>query len=243
MRNAIDSELLKIRKNKMAMLGTAIVILLPVLLILKGAFLDGDRREYTDWFMTVSIVTMLVFPVVSGFVITVVVQKEYQDKTLRNILTAPISRKDFVIAKLSVWFIWYAITFLFSEAVIAAGIYLLFPAEFTAANLQYALFSYTQGCLFSFIAMLPILWIAFRQTTLFYPSILIALGFTALQMAGRQITEELLLPASLCPWTAVSVSGMVEAGTRYWILCVISILLCGVVGFAGSMRTFLHQDQ
>ena len=102
MHNAVCSELLKIKKNKMTFLGMAIVILLPVLLIAKGLFLDGDSREYMDWFMTVSMVTMLVFPIVSGFVITTIVQKEYQDKTLRNILTAPASRVNFVIAKLFV---------------------------------------------------------------------------------------------------------------------------------------------
>ena len=135
------------------------------------------------------------------------------------------------------------ITLALSEAVLVAGIYLLFPDEFMAANLQYALCSYTESCLLSFIAMLPVLWIAFKQTVLFYPSILAALGFTVIEMAGRQVTEEYLLPASLCPWTAVSVSGMVEAGSRYWILCVISILLCGALGFAGAMVSFLRQDQ
>lgn len=243
MRNAICSEFLKIRKNKMALLGMAIVILLPILLILKGIFLDGINREYHDWFMTVSMVTMLVFPIVSGFVITTMVQKEYQDKTLRNILTAPTSRSAFVVAKALVWLLWYIITLVFSEIVVVAGIYILFPDELSITNLHYAVFSYTQSCLFSFVAMLPVLWIAIKQTALFYPSILATLGFTVLQMAGRQITEELLLPASLCPWTAVSISGMVQTGTLYWIICTISILSCGIIGFAGAIQCFTHQDQ
>lgn len=243
MRNAICSEFLKIRKNKMALLGMAIVILLPILLILKGIFLDGINREYRDWFMTVSMVTMLVFPIVSGFVITTMVQKEYQDKTLRNILTAPTLRSVFVVAKTLVWLFWYILTLFFAEIAVVAGIYILFPDEFTSINLQYAVFSYTQGCLFSFVAMLPVLWITIKQTVLFYPSILATLGVTVLQMAGRQITEELLLPASLCPWTAVSISGMVQAGTLYWIICTISILFCGIIGFFGAILSFIHQDQ
>ena len=31
-------------------------------------------------------------------------QREYQDRTIRNILTAPVSREKFMAAKLVVWF-------------------------------------------------------------------------------------------------------------------------------------------
>lgn len=243
MHNAIFSEIRKLKKNKMAWAGTWIVVLMPLLLILKSIFLDRQRGVYSDWFMTVSMIHMLVFPVVSGFVVTTMVQKEYQDKTLRNILTAPTSRESFVIAKLSVWFLWYLLTLCLTKAVVAAGYFFLFPEEFSAVTLRYTLYLFTQGSIFSFVQMIPVLWIAFRQQGLFYPSMLVTLGVTALQAAGRQVSEDLLLPACICPQTAVSVSGMVEFGSFYFRICTVSVFLCGFLGFIGALLSFKRQDQ
>ena len=63
-------------------------------LILKCLFIDRQRGEYFEWFQISFVVNMLALPIVSGFVITVIIQKEYQDNTLRNVLLAPTSRTD-----------------------------------------------------------------------------------------------------------------------------------------------------
>lgn len=102
-------------ENKAAWIGTIIVSLVPLLLILKSLYLDPQRGEYMDWFMTVSMLNTLIFPIISGFIITAIVQREYQEKTLRNILSAPTSRENFVIAKLAVWFLWYLTTLFMAE--------------------------------------------------------------------------------------------------------------------------------
>ena len=51
-------------------------------------------------------------------------QREYQDRTIRNILTAPVSREKFMAAKLVVWFLWYLISICLSEVIVTAGIVL-----------------------------------------------------------------------------------------------------------------------
>ena len=244
MLNAIASEFVKIKKNKMAWIGTGIVVLLPLLLILKSLFLDRQRGVYMDWFQIVLVVNTLVLPVVSGFVITTIIQKEYQDKTLRNILNAPTSREHFVIAKLVVWFLWYLFTLCLAEIIVIVGFRILFPAEFTSDNLQYTIYLFTQSSLFSFVAMIPVLWIALKQQLLFYPSILATLGFTVLEVAGRQVSEELILPAIICPWTAVSIAEMVSPGTKYFLICCAAIFLCGAVSVCAALFEFKKkQDQ
>lgn len=92
-------------------------------------------------------------------------------------------------------------------------------------------------------AGIPILWICVKQQALFYPSMLAILGSAVLQAAGLQVSEELILPACVCPWTAVSISGLVEVDTFYYWICLVSIFLCGLVGFIGAIISFENQDQ
>ncbi|MCH5248325.1 MAG: ABC transporter permease [Lachnospiraceae bacterium] len=226
----------------MAWMGALIIVTIPLFMIWNHLVID-PQREYMEWLMSVLMLNTLVLPIVNGFVITSGMQKEYQDKTIRNILTAPISREKYLIAKLVVWFLWYFISICFSEVIVIASCYAFFPTEFTTNHLRYVLFLFTQNSFFSFIAGIPVLWICVKQQTLFYPAMLAALGTAVLQMAGLQVSEELILPACVCPWTAVPISGIVGFGTRYYWICIVSIFLCGVVGFMCVIISFRNQDQ
>ena len=226
----------------MAWVGTLIIATIPLFMIWNRLVID-PQREYMEWLMSVLMLNTLILPIVNGFVITSSMQREYQDRTIRNVLTAPVSREKFLTAKLVVWFLWYLISFCLFEVIAIAGCYALFPIEFTTGNMGYALFLFTQSNFFSFIAGIPILWICVKQQALFYPSMLAILGSAVLQAAGLQVSEELILPACVCPWTAVSISGLVEVDTFYYWICLVSIFLCGLVGFMGTIISFGNQDQ
>ena len=226
----------------MAWVGTLIIVTIPLFMIWNRLVID-PQREYMEWLMSVLMLNTLILPIVNGFVITSNMQREYQDRTIRNVLTAPVSREKFLTAKLSVWFLWYLISFCLSEVIVIAGCYILFPVEFTTRNMRYALSLFTQNNFFSFIVGIPILLICVKQQALFYPSMLATLGSAVLQAAGLQVSEELILPACVCPWTAVSISGLVEVDTFYYWICLVSIFLCGLVGFMGTIISFGNQDQ
>ena len=242
MHDAVCSEIRKFRRNKMAWLGTLIIITIPLFMIWNRLVID-QQRKYMEWLMSVLMLNTLVLPIVNGFVITSNMQREYQDRTIRNILTAPVSREKFMAAKFVVWLLWYLISICLSEMIVTAGYYTLFPVEFTTGNMRYALSLLTQNNFFSFIVGIPILWICVKQQALFYPSMLATLGSAVLQAAGLQVSEELILPACVCPWTAVSISGLVEVDTFYYWICLVSIFLCGLVGFMGTIISFGNQDQ
>lgn len=242
MHDAVCSEIRKFRRNKLAWLGTLIIITIPLFMIWNRLVID-QQRKYMEWLMSVLMLNTLVLPIVNGFVITSNMQREYQDRTIRNILTAPVSREKFMAAKLAVWFLWYLISICLSEVIVTAGSYILFPVEFTTENVRYALFLLIQNNFFSFIAGIPIFWICVKQQALFYPSMLFTLGSAVLQAAGLQVSEELILAACVCPWTAVSISGLVGVDTFYYWICLVSIFLCGLVGFMGTIISFGNQDQ
>lgn len=242
MHDAVCSEIIKFRRNRMAWLGTLIIITIPLFMIWNRLVID-TQREYMEWLMSVLMLNTLILPIVNGFVITSSMQREYQDRTIRNVLTAPVSREKFLTAKLIVWFLWYLISFCLSEAIAIAGCYALYPVEFTTGNMRYALSLFTQNNFFSFIVGIPILLICVKQQALFYPSMLATLGSAVLQAAGLQVSEELILPACVCPWTAVSISGIVGFDTFYYWICLVSIFLCGLVGFMSVIISFRNQDQ
>ena len=226
----------------MAWMGTLIIVTIPLFMIWNRLVVD-PQREYMEWLMSVLMLNTLILPIVNGFVITSNMQREYQDRTIRNVLTAPVSREKFLTAKLVVWFLWYFISFFLSEVIVTAGCYVLFPIEFTTGNMRYALSLLTQNNFFSFIAGIPVFLICVKQQTLFYPSMLATLGSAVLQAAGLQVSEELILEACVCPWTAVSLSGLVGFDTHYYWVCFVSILLCGLVSFMGVILSFKNQDQ
>ena len=77
MNNAFQTEILKLKKNKMAFIGFMVTIFIPVLLVLKSVFLDKIKIDYQEWIQTVFVLVNLVLPIMSVFFITQSMQKEY----------------------------------------------------------------------------------------------------------------------------------------------------------------------
>ena len=105
----------------MALIGFVVTISIPILLILKSILIDKTKIDYHEWIMTVSMLVNLVLPIMSGFFITQSMQKEYGEKTIINIVTAPVNRKTFVFSKIAVWFCWYLVVMIVTECLTIVG--------------------------------------------------------------------------------------------------------------------------
>lgn len=68
---------------------------------------DNPPESYQMWLPSIYIVVGMVLSIMSGFIITFLMQREYEDRTINNVLTAPTSRWRFLFGKLVIWFIWY----------------------------------------------------------------------------------------------------------------------------------------
>ncbi len=242
MNNAFQTEILKLKKTRMALIGFVVTISIPILLILKSIFIDKTRIDYHEWIMTVSMLVNLVLPVMSGFFITQSMQKEYGEKTIINIVTAPVNRKIFVFSKIAVWFCWYLAVMVVTQCLAIVGSLILFGSQVTSATIYFTIQLFTQIGLLSYIAFLPIIWIAIRQRTLFYPTMLCTLVFVLLQSVGSQVSQELLSIASFVPWLAIQISTMLPLNSQYFYICIASILCAGIIGVWLSIREFNKQD-
>lgn len=240
--NAFQTEILKLKKNKMALIGFVVTISIPILLILKSILIDKTKIDYNEWIMTVSMLVNLVLPIMSGFFITQSMQKEYGEKTIINIVTAPVNRKTFVFSKIAVWFCWYLVVMIVTECLTIVGSLILFHSQVTSTTICFTIQLFTQIGLLSYIAFLPIIWIAIRQRTLFYPTMLCTLVFVLLQSVGTQVSEELLPVASFVPWLAIQISTMLPQNSQYLYICIASILCTGIVGIGLSIHEFNKQD-
>lgn len=242
MQHIILAEFSKFRKNKMVLTGFLSVVCVPILFLLKSLFIDSGRISWQEWTLSNFTVLFLILPIMSSILITYSVEKEYEEKTIINIITAPTKRSYLILSKIVVWFCWYLITLLAAELLLILGAFCLYGSAFDTQAVWLTLSRFTGTGLLSFAAFLPVIWIAVRQRTLFYPSVLAALVFTALQAAGSQIAEELLPFASLVPWMAVGIMRILTSQNIYFYVCIFSILLFGILGIFLAVRELKHQD-
>ena len=205
MNDAFQTEILKLKKNNMALIGFAVTISIPILLILKSILIDKTKIDYHEWIMTVSMLVNVVLPIMSGFFITQSMQKEYGEKTIINIVTAPVNRKTFVLSKIAVWFCWCFVVMMVTECLTIVGSLMLFPTQVTSDDLFIELF--TQIGFLSYIASLPIIWIAIRQRTLFYPSMLCS-SFCIIAIDGCTGIGGITSLASFVPCFIIQISTM-----------------------------------
>lgn len=243
MLNILKSEFLKLKKDAMFYTGTVISALVPILVIVKDRFLSSPPGAVMDWVMNCCLVDFLILSALSGFIVTNLVQREYQSGTLINVLTSAVSRASFVAAKLAVWFVWYAVLLVYIGSVTVLGCRLLYPAQFDAALARGVFAMFTEFGLASFVTFIPLLWVTVLQRKLFYPAVLTGIGFTGILLGGFTLSAEMLLPASILPWTAVSLVTVYQVENPYRIIGILSIAAAGIIGLLLALRAIRRQDQ
>lgn len=223
--------------------GTSICVLVPVFVIIKDKFLSTPPTEIMDWVMTCHLIDFLFLSALSSFIVTNLIQKEYQSGTLTNILSSAVSRAAFIFSKLAVWFLWYILLLIYMEAITVIGGNLIYPSQFNSEFTKTIIIMFTKFGLLAFITLVPLLWVTIRQRKLFYPAILVGIGLTGILLGGTSISMEMILPASIVPWTAVSLVAIYQVENPYIIISTISIILVGIIGLFLALRELYKQDQ
>lgn len=241
--NVFKAELMKAKKSRIFIVSALIVLLVPIFIVLKDLFLTRPPEHFMDWMKNGLMLNGIVLPIMSGFIITFLIQREYQDYTIINVLTAPVSKQAFITSKLFIWFLWYAIVLFAVETINIFGYFLIYRSAFELDGIKLFIECFTKSGLLSFVASLPLLWIAVKQRKMFYPTIILALGFTVIQLAGVNTSMEMIPFASAVPWSAVSIVSISEVQAQYKVICMASILISGVLGLLLSCFTFNRQDQ
>ena len=237
--NILQAEFLKQKMSFFGLLCTLVVLSVQVFLIVKD-LIFGSVPDVTDWIYTMILMNSLVLSIMSGFYITVLMQREYQNRTLINKSTT--SRASFIVSKFLIWMIWFLFTLCLVAIVIIIGYRLLYPASFDWSGIQMFLQFLVKNSGFIFIASIPVLWVTVLQRTLFYPSMLVSLIFTVIALLGTQASMKFLKLAIAVPWSAASIASLMSVSSIYFWIAVISVFLIGISGIILAIYSFVRQD-
>jgi ABC-type transport system involved in multi-copper enzyme maturation permease subunit len=224
---------MKLKGNRLLFLCSAIALTLPAILVV-NVEADAIGWVYRLQFLC----QFFLYPILSSFVITFLIQKEYADQTIINSLTAPVARMTFLGAKLAVWLIWYLLITFGFWVIVSVRITLVFDVETLLESWGTITAMILKTGILYFCAMSPIAWIAVMQRKMFYLSLLAAFLMSSAGFAGL-LTHGMM--GSIVPWFAVMLlnmpNGDVVASVAY-----ASIGTCSAVGFGLAACSFQMQE-
>lgn len=239
MLNTIRVELYKMRKNKMFVISSLIVWAMTYLMF--GANNDLSLEDQQMALLAGGVATNMVLSVISVFVATVLIQREYQDHTIINTLTASVMRRDFILSKAVTWLIWHVMTLIGKIVIIVLVIQLAYAEAMTSRVMFEMIGNMLRLGLLSFVTFLPLLWLAVKQRRAFYPTLFVGI-FLAVFIGSVNVPF-----SQVIPWTAVPLVSISESqamiGTSGMIIGLTSIFATGIFGLLFACVEFARQDQ
>ena len=117
MLNLVYTELMKMKRSKMfliSLLGAAVApVMMFFMMITYRDQSPGVEVTFERYFnQTHLFVSLLIGTLLFGLIATYIINREYQEDTLKNLFTIPVSRTGFLMSKLTVLFGWIQILML-----------------------------------------------------------------------------------------------------------------------------------
>ena len=240
MLNILANERLKLKRNKLIPMCTLIAIMLPIAMIIADVSAkNATASTFTiiEWVNRLVLpIQVIVYPVLSGFVITFLIQKEYVERTMINTLTAPTNRIKLVLGKYIIWSLWVVVLTLLILLITYGGVYLLFGKTQFLENF----YEITELCLktgiLNLLSMSPILIICILQRQIFYPSLLFSCLVSGIGFVGLYWSETI---RNVIPWSAVTSITFLNSDV---LLPYVSVICCYICGLAFSFYSFNRQN-
>ena len=191
MRNIIISEFIKLKRYSVLWIGVVAVFFSAILAAFQSTIGDEiilyeELNNLVIW-NNFSIGFPFMIVLIGGFIIN----REYIDSTLKNILTVPISFKKLLVGKL---FVIGIITILFAIFSFLCTLLLAFVLKVEIMALPFiirSLYQIVGMAIFNYIAVLPIIIFFSRRQNGFLAGVGFAFfyGFVGIFVAGRNVTD------------------------------------------------------
>ena len=241
MLNVLATEFMKLRRNKLFFILSIVAAILPIVLIGKDIVQFKGRQplDILAWSFSLSqVCQLIVYPILGGFILTFLIQKEYGDHTIINNLTAPVKRVTFIIGKVVIWFTWQFLLTIIFTLISCYGAYLLYGQQTLLKFLPQLLLSDLLTGLLSWAVFTPIAWIAVLQRENSYTSLIFTLLFT---ITGAFAVYFPLEVVRFIPWTAVTYMSATYMTVISWPIC-LSIGGCAILGLFMTYHSFMRQE-
>lgn len=238
--NILANEQLKLKRNKLFPVCTFLALALPAFMILVD-FKDKNsiimKMTGSDWLLRLIIpIQVIVYPVLSGFVLTFLIQKEYAEKTVINTLTAPTSRTKFLLGKYIIWVSWVVIITLGFLAITYAGFCFIFGKSLFQESIRSIAEPILKTGILNLLSMSPLLIVCILQRSVFYPSLLFSCVVSGVGFTGLYWPE---IIRNLVPWSAVTSITVLDSQA---LLPYVSIFIGHLIGLFFSLYCFKKQD-
>ena len=240
MLNILANEHLKLRRSKLLAVCSFIALTLPIFMIIVD-FLDRGsivtKLSGNEWVLRMVIpIQVLIYPILSGFVCTFLIQREYAEKTLINTMTAPTSREKFLLGKFLIWSCWVIVITFGFLGIIFMGFNLLYSEKLFQESIWQITEIVLKTGLLSLLSMTPILIVSVLQKNVFYPSLLFSCFVSGIGFSGLYWPETL---RNMIPWSAVTSLTILNTQS---LVPYISILISTMIGLLFGLHCFKTQD-
>lgn len=240
MHNILANEWLKLKRNKLFPVCTFLALALPAFMIVVDLMDKNSiitKMTGSEWLQRLIIpIQVIVYPVLSGFTLTFLIQKEYAEKTVINTLTAPTSRTKFLHGKYIIWVAWGVIITLGFLTITYAGFYSLFGRELFQESIRSITELILKTGILSLLSMSPVLIVCILQRSVFYPSLLFSCVVSGVGFAGLYWPEAI---RNFVPWSAVTSITVLDSQA---LLPYSSILIGHILGLLFSVYCFKRQN-
>lgn len=240
MYNFLEIEFLKLKRSKIFMLTILGAIFPSFLLFLSAKFGEFTETITLETFMgQVNMYTSLIFAVLLfTVIISYLFGREYNEHTLKTILTAPTSRKMFILSKYTMFIVWILmITLVTTLSALAFG----YLAETTQITLNTVLRSFSE-LLFTnillYLAFTPLIFITLKITNL-VPAMIGGAVLTFTNMIIASTKYSIYFPYSI-PY--IIASGEIMEYTTNYTTSYLILLATFLVGLTVSYTYFTRKD-
>ncbi|MEA4973759.1 hypothetical protein SDC9_95535 [bioreactor metagenome] len=247
MGNLVYCEFLKLKRSKMLLISFLGALVTPAMIFADAVKIYFSHTDTVitleDIFDDCSFYSVILFGVIVYTVIAAYLfSREHTEKTLKTMLTVPVSKNAFMLSKFVMLFIWIMALTLITWAgmyALAALYGAFFPLEefYFSVALKYLGIMLFGGAVM-FILCTPFVYLALRTKGIVVPIIASA----TVVMGNAALSNETI--GALFPWTAVSMfmnGKIAESGYPLWV-SVLIVVFIAVVGFALSMIYFNKED-
>ncbi|MDO5849887.1 MAG: ABC transporter permease [Methanobacteriaceae archaeon] len=240
MLNFIEMEFLKLKNSKIFLL-TILGALFPAFLLLLGHLEDPSLTfTYEDIISNILIqyVIALFAVLLCSIVISYLIGREYNEHTLKSIMTVPTSRIKYIVGKYLMFFIWTMILMIiaFLSSILVG--FIGGATGFSFEVLLEGLFKLLYGGFLIFLTMSPFIFIAMIINSM-VPAMICG---AALMLANLMVSSQSVAP--YFPWLApyLIVSNTVAEYSCPSYVPYLVIFLTFIIGFVISYIYFTKKD-
>lgn len=240
MYNFIEIEFLKLKRSKIFLLTILGAIFPSFILFLSAKFGEFSQTISLETFLhQVYMYTSVIFVIMLfTIIISYLFGREYNEHTLKTVLTAPTSRESFILGKYIMFLVWVLII---TVVTILSALAFGYLAGITEITMNIVLENFKQLLLCNMLLYLtftPLVFITMKITNL-VPAIIggAMLTFTNMIITGSKYG--MYFPWS-CPYLITS-GEIIEYTTNY-IPSYLIILATFVIGLAVSYIYFIKKD-